>query len=41
MKLADEYEIDRGRIYKWVKKYHNNGIEVLELEIMKKDIEIA
>lgn len=69
MKLADEYEIDRGRIYKWVKKYQDNGIESLksqtgksskhhehmglylkkpknrieelELEIMKKDIEIA
>ena len=69
IKLADEYEIDRGRIYKWVKKYQDNGInglnsntgkhkvasknmgihlrkpknkiEELELEIMKKDIEIA
>ena len=69
IKLSDEYEIDRGRIYKWVKKYQDNGInglnsntgkhkvtsknmgihlrkpknkiEELELEIMKKDIEIA
>ncbi len=69
MKLADEYGIDRIRIYRWLKKYEINGIEglksntgkhssssihmglhlrkpknkieELEIEIMKKDIEIA
>ena len=69
MKLADEFEIDRTRIYRWLKKYEINGleglksntgkaskhnkynglylrkpknrIEELEIEIMKKDIEIA
>lgn len=68
-KIADELEIDKGRIYKWLKKYNKEGfdglisktgkhstksknmglhlrkpknkIEELELEIMKKDIEIA
>lgn len=68
-KIADELQIDRGRIYRWLKKYNENGfdglksktgksskhykhmglylrkpknkIEELEIEIMKKDIEIA
>ncbi len=69
IKIAKENGIDRGRVYKWVKKYQENGIEglksktgkakkhhinmglylrkpknkieELEIEIMKKDIEIA
>lgn len=68
-KLADEYEINKRRIYIWSKKYQENGIkglvsntgkhnspskhkglhlrkpknriEELEIELMKKDIEIA
>ncbi len=68
-KIADKLQIDKGRIYKWLKKYEKEGleglksktgkaskyhehmglyfrkpknkIEELELEIMKKDIEIA
>lgn len=69
IKIAKENDIDRGRIYKWTKKYQEEGlsglhsktgknsslnknkglhlrkpkdrIEELEIEIMKKDIEIA
>ncbi len=69
MRLAREYGINRSRIYKWLKKYEEEGIkglksktgkarkhhknmgihlrkpktkiEELELEILKKDIEIA
>ena len=66
-KLSDEYEISKKRIYIWLNKYNENGIEglksqtgkhknpnaglhlikpknkieELELELMKKDIEIA
>ena len=68
-KLAREIETDKARIYKWIKKYREEGfeglisktgkkkfshinmwlhlrkpknkIEELELEIIKKDIEIA
>lgn len=68
-KLADEYEINKRRIYIWSKKYQESGIkglvsntgkhssssnhmglhfrkpknkiEELEIELMKKDIEIA
>ena len=69
IKLAKEVETDRSKIYVWVKKYEENGInglksqtgkaskhhknmglhfrkpknriEELELELMKKEIEIA
>lgn len=69
IQLAREYEIDRMRVYKWLKKYEEEGleglksktgkaskhhrnmginlrkpktkIEELELELLKKDIEIA
>ena len=69
IKLAKEFETDRSKIYVWVKKYEENGInglksqtgktskhhkniglhlrkpknriEELELELMKKEIEIA
>ena len=67
IKLANELDINRGRIYVWLKIYNKNGleglksntgkfkggnkgiilrkpknkIEELELEIMKKDMEIA
>ena len=69
IKIAKENDIDRGRIYKWTKKYQEEGlsglhskagknssssknkglhlrkpkdrIEELEIEIIKKDIEIA
>ena len=69
LKLAQEIETDKARIYKWIKKYREEGIdglvsqtgkkkhshinmglhlrkpknkiEELELELMKKEIEIA
>ncbi len=69
IKLANEFETDRHRIYNWVNKYQSEGleglksktgkhsshhknkgihlrkpknkIEELELELMKKEIEIA
>lgn len=69
IQLAREYEIERSMLYRWLKKYKNEGleglksktgkasihhknmgihlrkpknkIEELELELLKKDIEIA
>ena len=50
-KLASEYEIGVRQIYHWINKSHEhmglhfrkpkNKLEELEIEIMKKDIEIA
>ncbi len=50
-KLASEYEIGVRQIYHWINKSHEhmglhfrkpkNKLEGLEIEIMKKDIEIA